>query len=795
MATLSLNGNFNNPVELKQTLLVNGNATFKSGFSQGDGNYVHGQHAFVIGSECSGFGDYSTVIGYHSKVGESSAFTPSLAYANGNACIALGYNSYALGNNATSVHDNSFVWQGNDHNIGDGYESQGEGTFCIRPYGGTTNTDVICGFFVGDKCITEYISSIAANRILTNPNVFTEIQTFSSGAIFGDDESGNVFDADGNAIFHGSVEFRGNTQIFTKNEYSDLSDSGNYVADHYFATMKALSAISSVGLYYDDGRMPDGGFATSLDFVRTYVTSAINDTASFYDTASDDKRAATERYVNDKADWASTHLLTSDNVFKGKNTFDTELWLGRNAAFYAPNGSMVDLHNSTVKVKDPDVNENNVNTIASEKYVKSNVVSAMEQILNHGNVYTPIGSNEFNTYSIESRFYSPLRVFGRMTLENGATANLTNGTVTVAEPDINTNKANEASTTRYARSIAASAIQDLLRNGGNFLNGSTVRFSGTTQFDNVVDLYEPQNAQLLVKTRQRGDNSHYAASTEYVERLVSDTIATSAVSVRDLLFNGNYKGGTFSENRFNLKTSFQDTELFVKTMEDSCADEHAASCEFVKRAIGDHSVFDLFDTKFTDHVLPASSPWKMQGSTIYGNTAAYNHIINDWDSTSDFIDYSIPGTSYTVRCKRAADGHLIVDAGNSTAVKAVNNVFDKTGIAWFYIIYRIRSNPYVILPRTKYGFKGIGYESATAANNVGKYVRPSIPSHTHELNLPFCKTADTGPYPHHGGSTACQHGTGGLETGTPLLPDGSLVTTGSTVQPPATNMILYFYCG
>lgn len=145
---------------------------------------------------------------------------------------------------------------------------------------------------------------------------------------------------------------------------------------------------------------------------------------------------------------------------------------------------------------------------------------------------------------------------------------------------------------------------------------------------------------------------------------------------------------------------------------------------------------------------------------------------------------TIAGTSITYYT--GVDGHKICMPDQENAIQTIYN---NTGVAWFYILDS--TNIRFKLPRTKFGFTGI-------RNEVGDYVEPGLP------NI-------TGGF--YGSNAAMSGSHGAFVDGTNMY--GSNVSPGSvnnhiildasrsssiygndtTVQPPATEMYLYFYVG
>ena len=89
--------------------------------------------------------------------------------------------------------------------------------------------------------------------------------------------------------------------------------------------------------------------------------------------------------------------------------------------------------------------------------------------------------------------------------------------------------------------------------------------------------------------------------------------------------------------------------------------------------------FNLFDTKVTDHILTGDElvGWALQGSMI---TKTYPDAIEKIKELyNDGLEIEYRG----VACRRSIDGRYIADIAQK---EAVDEVFEKTGIADFYIL-------------------------------------------------------------------------------------------------------------
>lgn len=130
---------------------------------------------------------------------------------------------------------------------------------------------------------------------------------------------------------------------------------------------------------------------------------------------------------------------------------------------------------------------------------------------------------------------------------------------------------------------------------------------------------------------------------------------------------------------------------------------------------------------------------------------------------------------------RAEDGHKICLPDQEDKILALYN---STGVAWYYILDT--ANKQFKLPRTKFGFTGLRDE-------VGGYVEPGLPDHTHDISF----------YSNFGWNGGARIGSSDRAndqylwefTSTPASESNEIYKDGETVQPPATQMYLYFYVG
>lgn len=171
-----------------------------------------------------------------------------------------------------------------------------------------------------------------------------------------------------------------------------------------------------------------------------------------------------------------------------------------------------------------------------------------------------------------------------------------------------------------------------------------------------------------------------------------------------------------------------------------------------------------------------------QDGTVY--SVAYSHLVSDISGVTASTE-TISGT--TITYYQAADGHKIVLADQETNV---STIYTATGVAWYYILDT--NNTRFKLPRTKYAFTGL-------RDTVGNYVEAGLPNITGSVSEQNIETHTlTGAFS-KGGSYSNGAFTSGANNLRTLYFDASssnsIYGNSTTVQPPATQMYLYFYVG
>ena len=173
------------------------------------------------------------------------------------------------------------------------------------------------------------------------------------------------------------------------------------------------------------------------------------------------------------------------------------------------------------------------------------------------------------------------------------------------------------------------------------------------------------------------------------------------------------------------------------------------------------------------------------GITVYKNGSPYETAT--LNSAVSGINTSQTETigNITISYYLSDDGHKICTPDQESNLVALYNT---TGVAWYYILDT--TNRQFKLPRTKWGFTGI-------RSGVGGYVAPGLPNITGSFSTASDKNLGTGAFSWTTNKYATNGGGQGGQWGINFSAKKSNAIYGNstTVQPPATQMYLYFYVG
>ena len=186
-----------------------------------------------------------------------------------------------------------------------------------------------------------------------------------------------------------------------------------------------------------------------------------------------------------------------------------------------------------------------------------------------------------------------------------------------------------------------------------------------------------------------------------------------------------------------------------------------------------------------DVVMLTTSATPQSGDAVYNQdgTGSYGGV----DRVGTYIKGAQTETigDITIKYYLAEDGHKICLPDQESNLVAL---YEATGVAWYYILDT--ENKQFKLPRTKFGFTGI-------RNGVGGYVAPGLPNITGEVQV-YWET-DTTPsgafYKTSNKYSERNNANGHPNLGFDASRSNSIYGNSTTVQPPATQMYLYFYVG
>lgn len=179
--------------------------------------------------------------------------------------------------------------------------------------------------------------------------------------------------------------------------------------------------------------------------------------------------------------------------------------------------------------------------------------------------------------------------------------------------------------------------------------------------------------------------------------------------------------------------------------------------------------------------------------SVLTTTGSYSGT-SQWDRYSSYdkqLDLAKTDTigDITITYYLAQDGHKICLPDQESNLIAL---YEATGVAWYYILDT--ENKQFKLPRTKYGFTGL-------RDSVGGYVEAGLPNITGSVGYTIGATATaTGAFTKDANSnSAWWSGSTNVARSSTFHLDASnsssIYGKGDTVQPPATQMYLYFYVG
>lgn len=180
-----------------------------------------------------------------------------------------------------------------------------------------------------------------------------------------------------------------------------------------------------------------------------------------------------------------------------------------------------------------------------------------------------------------------------------------------------------------------------------------------------------------------------------------------------------------------------------------------------------------------------------EGGVLYLDNLPEKDIDFERDPSKDTIAPSVDTIGdITITYYLSDDGHKICLPDQESNIAAL---YEATGVAWYYILDT--TNRQFKLPRTKWGFTGL-------RDSVGGYVAPGLPNIKGSVgnSIQFRNTVNVQSGALSATQTSFEHNSGDHDG--PLTTinldaskSNSIYGNSATVQPPATQMYLYFYVG
>lgn len=189
-----------------------------------------------------------------------------------------------------------------------------------------------------------------------------------------------------------------------------------------------------------------------------------------------------------------------------------------------------------------------------------------------------------------------------------------------------------------------------------------------------------------------------------------------------------------------------------------------------------------FDHQVNDESWLNADTFSWQSGDVY--VAVYDHLASDINGKA--LQSEVIG-DITVQFYLADDGHKICPASEESNLVAL---YEATGVAWYYILDT--ANKQFKLPRTKWGFTGL-------RDSVGGYVEPALPNIVGDFTAAGADRTANGAFSINSSIGCSITGTTSGHTygsvGFNASDSSAIYKNGATVQPPATQMRLYFWVG
>ena len=403
----------------------------------------------------------------------------------------------------------------------------------------------------------------------------------------------------------------------------------------------------------------------------------------------------------------------------------------------------------------------------------------------------------------------------------------------------------------YAKMYSSSTVPT----GAEYDGRNYADFSQVDQDNNpIIVIYEGQNGNW-VQSETITPPAEYDGYVSITSK-IWDIVEQSGQQGGRVLWNHTSKEFT-PEPRIISTNDIEITGDSTVIMPNNPTDDNIPSKKYVDDAVAEAASQagyhpDLFDWKWADHELDNMSwlradTFSWRPGSVY--KAAYNQLVEDlassytwqgwkvsddpsipWVHTKSFLvsigetvysdhelttavgvisavgtdNITVSGITYTktsygynhfyetiagitIGGYVASNGRKICTV--STMIEKVEEIYDATGVAWYYVLDT--ENQRFKLPRTKFGFTGL-------RDTVGNYVAPGLPNITGEFKAGANIISASGAFARV--NTSASENSGGGSTSHAGVDidasrSSSIYGNSATVQPPATQMYLYFYVG
>lgn len=342
----------------------------------------------------------------------------------------------------------------------------------------------------------------------------------------------------------------------------------------------------------------------------------------------------------------------------------------------------------------------------------------------------------------------------------------------------------------YLPSLLTFQWSDHILNSMSWLRADTFSWQDGTVYDEAYDklveeystgelefVYKPWTQPVLSANGTMGGDS-FAVS------------ATSSYSTRQpyMAFDGNRatKWGIDNSSATESLIFYNPVPLKVKKI------TQTISSDYPSEDYGIYSLYGSYSGQDGTWLLIADAQSVVANTEveyIVSNPRAFSYykieISGSHHNYSGIGDLIIDAEELLFPYKHTSNGFNIVDSAYAADVA---DLYDSRGVAWFYILDTV--NQRFKLPRTKFGFTGL-------RNTVGDFVEAGVPNITGSVYIYNDIRSVSGVFDRSDDQAGGVDNSGsGYKTLTfDASRSSSIYGNSQTVQPPATEMYLYFYIG